>query len=182
MDSMVIIGIIAFVVIILVVVVILAMNSGSSKPAKKANSTSNSGAIKVIEIKNLDLPKGIEQLDGNILFGACKSIADSLKALGYANKSPNEMDKKEWHSWQLSILLCCVKNGSKFIFPDLNKVFHKTIMDLSEDKKKEERERIYVKYFDKVDISRNRDVLSKDVIWTAREVSILLYEILKEKR
>ena len=55
-------------------------------------------------------------------------------------------------------------------------------MDLSEAKKKEERERIYVKYFDKVDISRNRDVLSKDVIWTAREVSILLYEILKEKR
>lgn len=184
MDDIVIIGIIAFVVIVLLVVVILIVNSNSSKPTKKVNSNSNNSnnSFKAIEIKNLDLPKGVEQLDSNILFGACKSVADAFKALGYVHKSANEMDKKDWHSWQVSILLCCVKNNSKFIFPDLDKVFHKTISDLSKDKKKEERERIYVKYFDKVDVSKNRDQLSKDVIWTAREVSILLYEILHEKR
>lgn len=182
MDDMVIIGIIAFVVVVLLIVVILAINSRGSKSTKKVNSNSNNTSFKVIEIKNLDLPKGIEQLDNNILFSACKSVADAFKALGYVHKSANEMDKRDWHSWQVSILLCCVKNGSKFIFPDLEKVFHKSILDLSVDKKKEERDRIYVKFFDKVDISKNRDQLSKDVIWTAREVSILLFEILKEKR
>lgn len=184
MDSMVIIGIVAFIIIVLIVVVILIINSsGSSKPVKKVSSNTNSnGTFKAIEIKDLDLPKGVEQLNSNVLFSACKSIADSFKALGYASKSPNEMDKRDWHSWQVSILLCCVKNNSKFIFPDLDKIFHKFIFDLNEEKRKEERERIYVKYFDKVDISKNRDTLSKDVIWTAREVAILLYEILKDKR
>ena len=46
---------------------------------------------------------------------------------------------------------------------------------------KQELEKICRKYFNNVNIHRSRDDLSKDVIWTAREVSIILYKILDTK-
>ena len=59
--------------------------------------------------------------------------------------------------------------------------FHKVIEDLSESQIQQELEKICRKYFNNVNIHRSRDDLSKDVIWTAREVSIILYKILNTK-
>ena len=40
-------------------------------------------------------------------------------------------------------------------------------------------ERILNKYWNNANVEKDRDTLSRDVIWTARDVSIILYEILK---
>jgi hypothetical protein len=43
----------------------------------------------------------------------------------------------------------------------------------------QEIQRVIKKYSENVNIQKDRDELSKDVIWTAREVSIILYKIIK---
>ena len=42
----------------------------------------------------------------------------------------------------------------------------------------QEIQRVIKKYSENVNIQKDRDSLSKDVIWSVRDVSIILYEIM----
>lgn len=58
------------------------------------------------------------------------------------------------------------------------KIFHENILDLNYSQIDHEIKRIIKKYIDNVNIQQDRDSLSKDVIWSVRDVSIILYEIM----
>jgi hypothetical protein len=162
---------------LIVLIVIFNLTNKNKKVSKRPNEKVSSGEY--ITIKELDFHKSIKELDFQILSSACKSIFNIFRALEYVNKSPSCMDKIEWHSWQISILLFCLRNNYKFVIYDKECLIHKNILNLSEEKKRVERTKIYKKYSEKVNISENRDTLSKDLIWSAREVSLILIEILE---
>lgn len=176
------IGFLSFVLvtmIIVLIVLILALNKKDNN--KKINKVQIQSENIKTNLKDIELPKNIEQMNAVVLSQACKVIIDSYKALDYANKLPSAMDKVEWHSWQLSMLLKFLKiNGSLNLF-DNKKMFHSSIINLSKISIEQDIQKIYKKYIDRVNIQRDRDTLSKDVIWTAREVSILLYKILENR-
>ena len=88
--------------VVLLIVVILIPTSISSKKNKKSNKNITNSKIK---INDLILPKKIEQMNSYSLFQACKIITDSYIALDYVNKPVSVLDKMEWHSWQVSILI-----------------------------------------------------------------------------
>ena len=59
-------------------------------------------------------------------------------------------------------------------------LFNKMILSLSSEVIEREMQKIFRKYVNHVNIEKNRDELSKEIIWTAREVSLILYSILKK--
>ena len=165
--------------VVLLIVVILIPTSISSKKNKKSNKNITNSKIK---INDLILPKKIEQMNSYSLFQACKIITDSYIALDYVNKPASVLDKIEWHSWQVSILIQFLKVHKEFILPYDVKIFNSMILNLSNELKENEMQKIFRKYLNHVNVEKNRDELSKEILWTAREVSIILFNILKNQK
>ena len=163
--------------VVLLIVVILIPTSSSSKKNKKSNKNITNSKMK---INDLIFPKKIEQMNSYSLFQACKIITDSYIALDYVNKPASVLDKIEWHSWQVSILIQFSKVDKDLIPPYDITLFNKMILSLSSEVIEREMQKIFRKYVNHVNIEKNRDELSKEIIWTAREVSLILYSILKK--
>lgn len=173
------IGFIVLVAILLTLLFYLIMNTkGNEKTQKESYRNTNNNSSK-IDLKELSFPKNIESMNTMILNKACKVITDSYKALDYANKMPNAMDKIEWHTWQVSILLYALKTNGINLAVDTDRLFHSSILETSEEQKEQDIQRILRKYRDRASIEKSRDELSRDVIWTARDVSIILLELLR---
>lgn len=176
--NIILIAIIA-IAIFLIVILIYLLNMNKSTKTSKVNKK-QAPSISV-EIENIRFPRNIEKMNSNSLLKACKVIFDSFKALNYLEKSPNALDKIEWHSWQVSILMSFLKQKNILhISQQNNELFHLNIMKLDEKQINQEMQRIYKKYLENVNIDKNRDELSKDIVWTARDVSILLYKIINK--
>lgn len=165
-----------FVLGILIVIILIYLLSVNKNP-----TNSNNNLIK-IDLYTIQLPKNIEQMNTDALLKATKVILDSYKSLDYVNKLPSNLDKIEWHTWQVSIILHFLKSENKLlIINDNDKIFHNVLLELHETKIDQEMQRIFKKYLENVNIYKNRDDLSKDIIWTARDVSIIFYKILNIK-
>lgn len=173
------IGFIVIVAILLTLLFYLIMNTKESEKTQKTSYKVPSNNTSRMDLEDLSFPKNIENMNGMILSKACKVIVDSYKALDYANKTQNAMDKIEWHTWQVSILLYALKTSGVTLAFDLNKIFHRSILEASEEQKEQDIQRILRKYRDRASIEKSRDELSRDVIWTARDVSIILLELLR---
>lgn len=160
-----------------ILIYLLSMN----KNIKKKNAKKSATPLLYVDISTMQFPKNIENMNSDSIHKATKVIFDSYKALGYANKSANSMDRIEWHSWQVSILLSFLKKDSSFYVTEDNQLlFHDAILRLNKVQINQELQKIYKKYSENVNIYKNRDDLSNDVTWTARDVSILLYTIINK--
>lgn len=175
------IGFIVIVAILLTLLFYLIMNTKGNEKTQKTSykNLSNNINNSRIYLYELNFPKNIESMNGMILSKACKVIVESYKALDYVNKMPNAMDKIEWHTWQVSILLYALKTNGVTLAFDINKIFHESILKAPEEQKEQDIQRILRKYKDRASIEKSRDELSRDVIWTARDVSIILLELLR---
>ena len=156
------------------------MNSDKSRKAQNELNNNNNSAI--IDLNTMQFPKNIEHMKFDLLSKATKVIFDSYKALDYVNKSASALDKIEWHSWQVSILIQFLKVHKEFILPYDTKLFNSMILNLSNELKEKEMQKIFRKYINHVNVEKNRDELSKEIIWTAREVSVILFNILKNQK
>lgn len=173
------IGFIVIVAILLTLLFYLIMNTKGNEKTQKTNYKVPSNNSSKIDVEELSFPKNIENMNAIILNKACKVIFDSYKALDYANKTPNAMDKIEWHTWQVSILLYALKTSGINLVIDADKLFHRSILETPEEQKEFDIQRILRKYKDRASIEKSRDELSRDVIWTARDVSIILLVLLR---
>lgn len=163
--------------ILIITLVFMLLKNENSKPIKKYDNQ-----IKNISFSSIKFPKKIEMMNYSSLSNACKVVFDSYKALAYMNKSANALDKIEWHTWQVSLILSFLKLYDKLFIPYDKDLFHEVILRLSDEQIENEMQKIFRKYINNTNIDKNRDELSKDIIWTAREVSIILYSIMCNKR
>lgn len=169
-----IIGII--VLLIVIILIISQLNSGKNKKSNKNIIHSK------MRMDDLIVPKKIEEMNSYSLYQACKIITESYISLDYVNKPASFLDKIEWHSWQVSILIQFSKVDKDLVPPYDVTLFNKMILGLSKDVVEREMQKIFRKYVNHVNIEKNRDELSKEIIWTAREVSLILYTILKNTK
>ncbi|MDD2896960.1 MAG: hypothetical protein PHG81_13165 [Aliarcobacter sp.] len=179
--SMALIGFISIIVISLLFILFYLLTINDNKPKKIGNEFQRKMSVSSIaDLNTMEFPKNIEHMRFDSLSKATKVIFDSYKALNYVNKLPSSLDKIEWHTWQVSIILKYLKSKNK-IFITNDNIFHTVILELSESQIEHELQKIYNKYIENVNIKKSRDDLSKDVIWSAREVSIILYKIINCK-
>ena len=168
--------IIIIILLIVIIIYLLSINKNIQNNKKKQSNTKNMAEFALDKIQ---LPRNIEQMDADSLLKATRVIFDSFKSLDYASKAPNVLDKIEWHTWQVSILLSFLKEKNRLIGVNSNeKLFHENILDLNYSQIDQEIQRVIKKYSENVNIQKDRDSLSKDVIWSVRDVSIILYEIM----
>lgn len=136
---------------------------------------------KISPISTLKFPRRIELLGDHLLLQACINIFETFKALEYAKKNDFILNNYEWHSWQVSLLLSFIQREEHIFIPNTKNLFHKIITDKPLVTVKRDFELLIEKYQSSVNIHKTRDELSKDLIWSAKEVSIIFYYMLNVK-
>lgn len=172
-----------FIVVLLIVCIVLITmlilkNKNSISTSVSENFEESSPQN--LDIKSIQLPKKIEDMDSHTLFQACKKVFDSFKALDYPKRFEHDLDKMEWHTWQVSLLLGILKTDRSFFFPESQKTFHNCILKSSETDIEEQIRKILRKYSQTVNINKSRDELSNDISWTSFEVSFIFYYMLNK--
>ncbi len=169
----------ALVVLLVVVVIVILIKGDNSKPKNTINKIDINSKI---SIKDIEFPKNIVDMSSSSLSQIVKSLFDTYKALGYSNKSGNALEKQEWHSWQVSMLLVFLKVYQNFFVPHEKDIFHSSILNLDNEQMQNDMQKIFRKYVNNVNPKKSRDALSNEVIWSAREVSLILYSIMSNKK
>jgi hypothetical protein len=173
-------GVIIVVALLIIIVIIFLLLKDTS--TKTNNLEKYNSVVEVVNLNDLTFPKKIGEMDNTSLSKACKFVFDSYKAIDYKNKSANSLDKIEWHTWQVSMLLSFLKVYPAFFIPYDKDLFHNVILNLSDSQIENEMKKIFRKYKYNTNVEKNRDELSKDIMWAGREVSIILYSIMSNKR
>ena len=170
---------ILLVLIIAIAITILIRNKNKNKKSKTIGlDTNNIEDENLPFYKKVRLPEKITTIDSHSLFQAVNKVFDSFKALEYFDKQVRELDRVEWHSWQISMLISYVQRDLEFYIPAKKEIFHKALLSLKKDELIEDIEDIMDKYHDHVNILKDKESLCNDVIWTAREASLLLFFIM----
>ena len=172
--------IISALVVLLIIIVIVILLKGDKKKPK--NNISKVDQNINVSISNIEFPKNIEQMAYSSLSQIVKGLFDTYKALDYANKPGNALEKHEWHSWQVSILLVFLKIYQNFFVGHEKNIFHSSILNLDNEQMKKDMQKIFIKYTNNVNPKKSRDALSNETIWSAREVSLILYSIMTNKK
>ena len=184
MSTLLIAGIILILIIAISLLVILlnmnsqSQNNSTKKSTNKSSNTNSSTSTKLI-VKNIILPNKISQMDHFSLSKASKQVFESFKALDYANNPPSKLDKIEWHTWQVSLLIALLKENKGFFVPNNDSLFHKVILSTNKNSIVQSTQKIVNKYNNNINVNKSRDELSRDIIWTSKEVSILFYYMSK---
>lgn len=182
-------GVIAVVIVILLVVVVSMLNKGSSSSSSSSSTSSSStGKLKVDgaggnlgahvtmpNIMALSLPEPIEKLTKNQVHDISKKVYETYRILDYKSMDMFALDKKEWHTWQVSILLKMFKQNEEFFISNPQDVFHDFLLSANDNDMKSLMRSIIKKYENYVNIHHTKDTLSREYIWSNKDVSTIFY-------
>ncbi|MAD41733.1 MAG: hypothetical protein CL623_05010 [Arcobacter sp.] len=173
--------IVILIIAISLLVILLKLNSQSknTKKSPKKKSDVNTVILTKLIVDNITLPKKMSQMDYFSLSQAAKQVFESFKALDYANNPSSKLDKVEWHTWQVSLLMAMLKANKGFFIPNNDSLFHKVILTSNRDSIIQSTQKIINKYNNNINVYKSRDELSRDIIWSSKEVSMLFYYMSK---
>lgn len=160
--------------------------TSKSTGAKKASpqKTSKAPAARKTNgiAQTMDLPEEMRYIDLKTIRKIMHSIIQTYKMIEYNNKKDSDLSAKEWHSWQVGIMFKLYQSGDRVFIgkEDRGRIFPKAVIDGGEAAAERIVENFAQKYSTKVNLRANKDTLSSQFDWSAREVGYLLYLITEE--
>ncbi|MCP4971989.1 MAG: hypothetical protein GY932_15540 [Arcobacter sp.] len=170
--------IVLFVGILIVLVVIIVLLTNKKPEVKKTKNVKKRVVNEYVSMPNiigLSLPSTIENLTKSQLLDIARKVFDTYKVFDYRSMDAFELDKKEWHSWQISLLLMLFKENEEFFIPNKEQIFHQFLLNSNENDIKSFMRGIMKKYENYVNITDKKDTLCKEHIWTNRDISVIFY-------
>lgn len=161
------------VVILLIVLIIILINR--KDPEITVVKKNQRVPIEMPSSIGLFLPETIEKIGPREAYDIAKKVFESYKYFDYHKKNSGELDNKEWHTWQVSLILQLFKHNEELFVPNKQDVFHPFLLNSTEDDIKSLMNGIIKKYKTHAEINRTKDYLSKDYIWSTRDISIIFY-------
>lgn len=175
-NLMMIVFILIIIVMLLIIIVVLVNKKSSSINQKEETIKKNRAfPVEMPSTIGVFFPQQIESFSSSQLVDIARKIYSSYKIFDYKNMDSNELDKKEWHSWQVSMLLMLFKKGEDFFIPNQEEIFHSVFLNSSENDIKSLMRTVLNKYKNNVDINAVKDKMCKEYIWSNRDVSIIFY-------
>ena len=160
--------------------------TSQSTGAKNATTAKNSkipAARKMNGIaQTMGLPEEMRYIDLKTVRKIMHSVIQTYKMLEYNNKKDSDLGVKEWHSWQVGIMFKLYQSGDRVFIgtEDRSKIFPKAVIDGGESAAERIVDNFAQKYSTKINLKANKDTLSSQFEWSAREVGYLLYLITEE--
>lgn len=158
-----------------------------SNGKKKSNVTTQkkyktNSYVQMPNTYNLHLPVPIEKMSTSQITEIARKIFASYRTFDYKHASMRKLEEKEWHTWQVSILLMVFKRSEELLIYDQEDVFHNFFLEASDNDIKSLMKDVIRKYEKYVEIFQVKDSLCREYIWSAKEVSIIFYFLANYKR
>ncbi len=167
------------ILVVLVLILIILKNFN-----KKSNNNENE-QMQINFKKHLlkvNLPLVVKKLNKKELRLLAQDELKTYKALDYKNKLLKDMVDLEWHTWQVSVIIKMYKEEMDIYLPDYQNIFPKELVDLSVYSLEQKLHPIFEKYNKEVSQSGTKKYLLDQVIWTSKDISILLLFLVKYKK
>lgn len=169
---------IAGLAILLIVVLIVLISTLSKKPTSKKRTPSYKRSmnepLRLISIHGIELPKQVESISKREIPSIVSKIQRVYEKLDYKTNI-QEFTKLQWHTWQVSMLFKMYKTGQSTFISNPDDIFPVELAKKSDKDLRQIMNDIMIKYKRDVETHRNRDFLSRDIIWSGRDVAIILY-------
>ncbi|MEA3498252.1 MAG: hypothetical protein U9R16_04250 [Campylobacterota bacterium] len=135
-----------------------------------------------MSIEDISLPVVLRNLNSDNLTSVIADEISTFKSLGYKDKPLEQVKAKEYHSYQVGVLLKYLKDDKSYSIPKIETILPSFILGSS-------KKQLHIKVFDIVfryDNSVEKDAsveeLVRDIRWTPNDVAYLLYYISLEDR
>jgi hypothetical protein len=170
--------------LILLIVIILIKNSKLKKnyifeknSIDKKNTNQNS-----IDLSNIKIPYKIKEImDFYRLIESTTELYKVFKSLSYQTKKEEELLAIEWNNLEISQFLYLLQSNRNIMMQDPKELFHCSILSFSKEQLNNEMKFIILKY-NKYIVNNEISSLREQVIWSAKEVSIILYYLSLTKK
>jgi len=135
-----------------------------------------------MSIEDISLPASMDKIEDDKIRDMVKDEVATFKALDYINKPLEYLKAKEYHSYQIGILLKYLKGDNVFAITKIDTVLPTFVLGTT-------KRQLHIKVFDVVyryDIGVDKDAsleeLKKEVKWTPLDAAYLLYYLSLSER
>ncbi|MGM0518155.1 MAG: hypothetical protein ACQERD_00770 [Campylobacterota bacterium] len=173
-STLIVVSIVILLLLVVILVLIKYVISDSKQETKKTIKRKEN-----IDINSVTLPSKIESFDTSTLIKACQTVYETFVLLDFKN-NPDEMNKIEWHAWQVAMLIKLVKKDCSFIVRKKD-VFPESIYSLKWSEIEKELDRVIRKYHDNVDFNKSKDELCNQMLLSGRDISIIFYYVINRE-
>ena len=140
----------------------------------KNNESTRNGTIPLC-IENIILPEIIEKCSIDQISSLARELFSTYKSLGYATKSEDDLNKKEWSMWEFSIVLKFCKKDLELKIDESEKIFPQFILNYGEVGLRT-RFQTYLEIYDKNrGITASQLELQNNNFWTPVDMTCLFY-------
>jgi hypothetical protein len=176
MNIYVILGLILVVFILIFTVIKIVKSNSNNNENDKLKTSFKRHLIKV------NLPAVVQRLRQDELRELAREELSTYKALGYKNKLLKDMVDIQWHTWQVSVIIKMYKEDMDIFFPNYKDIFPKELIDQSTYTLEKKLYPIFERYNKDVSINGTKKYLREQIIWTSKDISILLLFLIKYKK
>ena len=172
------------IIVIIVILLILIISLLNKKEPEQKNRISKKvdEYIPMPTTYNLFLPAKIEKIGKKELPEIIKKIFNSYKYFDYKDMNINDLEKKEWHTWQISLMLKIFKENEDFFILGQEDIFPSFLLNSNENDMKSLMRDIIKKYNNYVTLNNTKDELCKEYIWTNKDASVIFYFLANYKK
>ncbi len=128
-----------------------------------------------IELIDLNLPDFIDTFNPDILSSMVREELSTFKSLGYKDKPLERLERKEYHSFQVGIILKFFLLENDLFITDKEDIFPKFILNTPRNKINEKIHYIINLYGNTVPSTLTGKALIDDVRWSPLDIAYLLY-------
>ena len=181
--EIVILFLLSLIVVLLIVLIVVVLKRNNKKVDEDFDKEAYILSLKNQQnstITSLTLPMEVESLSNNQIRDISRKILRIFESLEY-KRNALEYAKTSWHSWQVSILMSLYKREMELFIPNKSEIFKDDVIEQSESSLKQLMSQLILKYKKDVKTQLNKEILSKNRIWSGEEVAIILYFLSRYK-
>lgn len=142
---------------------------------KKTNIKNN------LDFNIIKIPSTIKELEFFELIKITTELYKIFKSLNYISKNNTELNTSvEWNNYEVSLFLSLIQNNKNIPMQNSHEIFHSSILSLTKEQVIGELKTIVTKYNKSIS-KDNISFLKNQVIWSAKEISIILYYLSLKK-
>ncbi len=135
-----------------------------------------------MSVEDISIPLCLRNLDIDTAKSMVNEEFGTYRSLGYKDKPLDQIKFKEYHSYQIGIVLRCLQENVVFFYPKIDEVLPSMVTFIT-------KKQLHLKVFDIVfrfDNMVNKDALAQELIidmqWTPLDMAYLLHYLCLENR
>ena len=135
-----------------------------------------------MSVEDISIPRCLKILDIDTAKSMVNEEFGTYRSLGYKDKPLDQIKQKEYHSYQIGIILRCLQDDIVFHYPKINDVLPSMVTHIT-------KKQLHMKVFDIVfrfDSLVAKDSLAQELVidtqWTPLDMAYLLHYLCLENR